>query len=191
MRRRSSNDKLQTWRIGACWNCFKSPTPIRTKLVPAKIQFEDVLYRTHVIDLVWCALFNSIGNFCEKTAFEKQRVRFLVCIPKRELHFGKTYFFKQVFSCVLRSWYCLFLKVFHFERLFLLLFACFLLTTIVASTKFVPKLLHVRFLLRCPCPHQLSIYFSDFAYTVEWGIFISSRSVSWFISWRDDSGSVF
>ena len=79
------------------------PAPIRTKLVPAKIQFEDVLYRTHVIDLVCCALFNSIGNFCEKTAFEKQCVRFLVCIPKRELHFGKTYFFKQVFSCVLRS----------------------------------------------------------------------------------------
>ena len=28
-RRRSSNDRPQTWRIGACWNCFKSPTPIR------------------------------------------------------------------------------------------------------------------------------------------------------------------
>ena len=28
------------------------PAPIRTKLVPAKVQFEDVLYRTHVIDLV-------------------------------------------------------------------------------------------------------------------------------------------
>ena len=78
-----------------------------------------------------------------------------------------------------------------FWKIILLLFACFLLTTIVASTKFVPKLLHVRFLLRCPCPHQLSIYFGDFAYTVKWGIFISSRSVSWFISWRDDSGSVF
>ena len=43
MRRRSSNDKPQTWRIGARWNCFKSPTPIRIRLVPAKVQFEDLL----------------------------------------------------------------------------------------------------------------------------------------------------
>ena len=71
MRRRSSNNRPQTWRLGAWWNCFKSPAPIRTKLVPAKVQFEDVLYRTHVIDLVWCAFFNSIGNFCEKNGAMK------------------------------------------------------------------------------------------------------------------------
>ena len=49
----------------------KSPTPIRIKLVPAKVQLEDLLYRTHVIDLVGRVFFNSIGNFCEKNGVLK------------------------------------------------------------------------------------------------------------------------
>ena len=57
----------------------------------------------------------------EKRCFEKQCVRFLVCLPKRGLHLGKTYFFKQIFCSVLRSWYCSRLKVLrvhHLEKIF-------------------------------------------------------------------------
>ena len=46
----------------------------------------------------------------EKRCFEKQSVRCLSCIRKPDLHLGKTCFIKQVFRCVLRRWYCLFLR---------------------------------------------------------------------------------
>ena len=60
-------------------NCFKSPNPFRIKLVPAKVPFEDLLYRTHVIDLVGCVFFNSIGNFCEKNGVLKNS-QCVVCL---------------------------------------------------------------------------------------------------------------
>ena len=93
------------------WNCFKSPNPFRIKLVPAKVPFEDLLYRTHVIDLVGCVCLQFNRQFLwEKRCFEKQSVRCLSCIPKPDLHLGKTCFIKQVFRCVLRPSLCLFLR---------------------------------------------------------------------------------
>ena len=130
----------------------------------------------------------------EKRCFGKQCVRVLACIPKRDLHLGKTYFFKQVFCCVLRSWYCLFLKVLrvrHLEKLF-----CCCLLAFCQLRELLRQNLCGNCCMSVFCfgVHVLINFWyisCDFAYAVEWGIFISSRSVSWFISWREDSRSVF
>ena len=110
MRRWISNDRPQTWRSGAWWNCFKSPTPIRIKLVPAKVQAGDLLYRTHVIDLVWCVFFNSIGNFCEQNGVLKNSACVFwfvcqngVCIWGKPTSSNK---FFVLFYVVVRGWRC-------------------------------------------------------------------------------------
>ena len=99
--------------------CFKSPTPIGIKLVPAQVQVEDLLSSNscHWFSLMCVFQFNR-QFFWEKRCFEKQCVRCLACIPQPDLHLGKT---KQVFCFDLRSWYCLFLKVLrvrHLEKYF-------------------------------------------------------------------------
>ena len=152
MRRRNSNDQPQTWRIGAWWNCFKSPTPTRIiKICSCKSS-------------IWRFTLSFLSNSCHwfslmrvfqinqqvsvrKAVFWKPARAFFglytktgICI----LHLGKTHFFKYMILVVVYS-----LILFVFEGAPSTsswnIICCLLSVNYgVASTKFVRKLLHVR-----------------------------------------------
>ena len=117
-RSRSSNPQTPNMKNWCLMECFKSPTPIGTKLVPAKVQVEDLLSSNscHWFSLMCVFQFHR-QFFCEKTVFWKTVRALLGLYTTSGSSSGKTYFFKQFFCFDLRSWYCLFLKALHVRHL--------------------------------------------------------------------------
>ena len=128
------------------WLCFARPfVPWRRcrmegtesfdrKMHTAKVEFEHLLYRTHVIDLSWCVFLSSIfALVCGKSGVLKNSACVFGLFANTGSAFGESrglhYFFKHVCFCLM--FLILLLEATPFTSSWihiLLLFACFLST---------------------------------------------------------------